>query len=91
MFIYSDHSEPFQGNVDFTRMNSTRQYLKHFDNLLTLEFISKNTTDRNERVQCEKEMAIARRKLRFWERMPNFCKDEMLRGIMELKQKWTKS
>ena len=88
MFIYSDSQEPFQGTIDFTRVNSTKQYLKHFDNLLTLEFISKNTTDRGERCQCEREMEIARRKLRYWERMPNFSKDDRVRGISQLKEKW---
>lgn len=88
MFIYSNETEPFTGTIDFTRVNSTRQYLKHFDNLLTLEFIQQETKDRGERVQCEREMEIARRKMRYWERMPNFSRDEMVRGIAKLKEKW---
>lgn len=90
MFIYSDHSEPFTGNVDFTKMNASKKYLAHYDNLLTLEFILANSKDRNERCQVEKEMAIARRKMKFWERMPNYSQVDVTRGCAELKKKWSK-
>lgn len=87
-FIYSDTKEPFSGSIDFTRINATKKYLEHYENLLQLEFIANNTANRVERAQCEKEMDIARRKMSYWERMPNFSREEMVLGCAKAKEKW---
>jgi hypothetical protein len=65
-FIYSDAKQDFTTPVDFRAMNATAAYLRHYDNTLTLKFFHLNGT-RVEKVQADKELAIAERKMRFWE------------------------
>lgn len=89
MFVYSS-TEPFKGPVDLSRADGTKNYMVHYENLLTLEFIQKSTDNRDERAQCEKEMEIGRRKLAFWERHHNFVRAEADRRIAELKKKWAR-
>lgn len=88
MFFYSDTKDGGTPKVDIWRMNGTKAYLRHYDNLLFLDFMAKNGT-RVERHQAEKEMVICRRKLKFWENHPNYNHEEALKGISLAKKQWT--
>lgn len=90
MFFYSDISVRTGTPVNVASMNATKAYLRHYDNMLFLDFMAKNGT-RIERVQADREMAICRRKMQFWERHPNFSKEEASRGCIVAKRNWSQS
>lgn len=71
MFCYSDSGPRAQTAVNVWNMNATKAYLRHFENFLFLDFIL-NNGDYNERQQARKELTICERKMRFWEKHPNF-------------------
>ena len=86
MFFYDDSgSYPVSGNrpPDVGRMDATAAYLRHYDNMLYLEFMAIRGT-MIERAQAEKEIIICRRKLTFWERQPHF---EKMRADLEVAKK----
>lgn len=87
-YCYNDNA-PYDGPlIDIRRLDATKQYLKHYDNFLMLDFLAKNETDRNERAQAEKELAICRRKLRFWQRQDNFNAERAREAALEKKRMW---
>lgn len=86
MFFYKDDREDFNPYV-VKRMDPTKAYLRHYDNMLFLQFILNYSDDRVERHQANKEMVICQRKLDYWARSAD--KDAMLRGTAELKKNWT--
>jgi len=90
MFFYSD-TQPRSGSpVNVWDMNGTAAYLRHYGNLLFLDFMARNGT-RVEKHQAEKEMVICRRKLAFWEKHPKYDHAEALKGMQDLKRKWSTS
>lgn len=84
MLIYSD-TEP-RGAGGPSRVDPTRAYLRHYDNYLFLQFVSRNSKDPQERGQALRELTIAERKLKFHYRDAN--KEEVLAGIQLAKRKW---
>ena len=68
--FYNDEKTPFTGSISSFNPNS--QWANHSYNLFVLSHMSKTSTDRNERCQVEKEIIIADRKIKFWERHPDF-------------------
>lgn len=87
--LYSDVREPFTGNVDFHSLDAVKGYLRHYGNKLYLGFMLANGT-RIEKQQASKELEICERKLTWWQRHPNFDRDQALRGAEALKRDWAK-
>jgi hypothetical protein len=84
MILYSDtEAKAFSGAVN---ADPTKAYLKHYDNYLFLQFISKNSPDPKERGQALRELTICERKMKYWARTAD--KTQMLAGIQECKRKW---
>ena len=81
-------TEPYTGPpTDFYKLNAVSGYLKHFDNLLFLTFMSNHGTTA-EKMQAQKELIICERKLAWWEKHPNYDKVEVLRGVAAKKREW---
>lgn len=88
-FFYPSAPERSDSQINIWRLNGTKQYLKHYDNLLFLQFITKNPRATElEKRQARLEMTIAEKKLAFWSRHPNFDKEEAMRGVEALKRAW---
>lgn len=87
--LYDDNEVrgPYTG-PPYHQQNATRQYLRHHENLLYLEFIQKRSDKWDERVQAAKEIKIAQRKMDHWAKHQNFDVDAARRGIEEQKAKW---
>lgn len=84
---YSDERVPFSGSFNFSRVDSTAKYLEHYSNSLLLTVMAKEggPVDRH---QARKELEVAERKMKFWERQENFDRVRMVRGCQELKDLW---
>ena len=88
-FFYTDESSRDINLAILHRLNPVKQYLKHYDNLLFLQFILNHQgSSRVEKHQALKETALCERKLRYWSRNAGFNQPSALRGIEELKSKW---
>lgn len=91
MYFYSDTSVKdnlTQGTIDFSRVNSTQQSLKHYENLLTLEFFLKSPKDFNDKRNIEKEILICERKIKWWSQQWNYSQEEFLKGVEKIKRQW---
>jgi len=77
MFIlYSDKKS--EGDFSWgsvSRLNPNSCWATHYYNRVVLAHISRATKDFNEKQQAEKEIEIADRKMKFWERMDGFILD----------------
>lgn len=71
MYFYSDTAVREKSDINVWKMDGSKAYLRHFSNYLFLNFVSVKGT-REERASVEKEILICERKLKFWERHPNF-------------------
>lgn len=87
MYFYSETSKPYTGDINVWNMNGTKQYLKHYDQLLFLNFVAKKGT-LQERLQAEREIKICHKKLEFWRRHPKTDDDLIQKGVEELKANW---
>ena len=77
MFLIYDN-KPFEKEFnwsDIYRMDPNRCWATHFYNRHVLAYISRTTTDMNEKFQAEKEIKLADRKMQFWERISDFDLD----------------
>lgn len=86
-----DETEPRHGGgfVQYDRVNATAGYVRHFSNLLYLEFISSNPgATWQERAQAEREMIIAKRKMEYHHRHPNFDRQAAEGQIAQIKKDW---
>ena len=72
--VYSeDVREPFTGRrIPYEDQPATKYYLRHLDNLLFLEAVSRAPRDFVEKCQAEREIRIAQRKMAHWQHHPNF-------------------
>ncbi len=86
--VYEDNEVRGKHVVPYHKINATKAYLKHYDNMLLLEFFAKNETDYLLRRRAEHELGIARRKMEYMERHINFNREEANKGIQELKKIW---
>lgn len=88
--VYDDlNKQPFMGRpVPYDQQKAIDHYLRHAYNFLYLKFIINTTDDRMERLQANKEIVIAQRKLDHWRRHPNFILSEALPKIEKLKRDW---
>lgn len=88
MFFYSDVKSGGLGAAVW-RMNASTVYLKHFENLMFLEFVSRNpVTTFSEKRQAEKEIEICRKKLVWWKRHPLFDEKIVESGTTKIKKDW---
>lgn len=88
-FFYSPNPERL-GAVNIWEWDGTKQYLKHFDNLLYLNFVASNPrSSQREKAQARHEMTIAEKKLEFWTRHPKFVQEEAMKGVDRLKKQWS--
>lgn len=71
MFCYSEKSAAPAHPIDVWKMNAVEAYMRHFENFLFLDFMLNNGNDAEKR-QSSVEMEICERKMKFWERHPNF-------------------
>ncbi len=85
--IYDESVRTGINNTSISQANSTNAYLRHYANKLYLSFIASNGT-RDERWQAERELVICERKLRFWERHPNFVAELARIGMEKLNKEW---
>jgi len=86
MLIYSSEQEKL-GPIDLDRIDATKVWLGHFANSLMLGFfIAKGT--RIEKQEASQELVICERKMKFWERQPNFELDRATAETSKLKTQW---
>ena len=63
-------------------------YEKHYSNLLELQFFAKHEKDARARCRLEKEMEIARRKLKYWSNTKNFDFNFIAENLNAIKAMW---
>jgi hypothetical protein len=95
-FIYEDN--PVRTNlrpVKYENLDATKYWLRHYDNMLYLQFIDKNEGRDGrpqltlpEKLRIGHEQKICQQKLDYWARHPNYDQPAALRGAEELKNKW---
>lgn len=89
MFFYNENSPGANSQVNVWKMNGTKAYLRHYENLLFLQFVSTNPrAGEVEKRQARKEIVLCEKKLAFWYRHPLYDHEEALRGIDQLKKNW---
>lgn len=86
--LYDDDERKTFNLAVVHRLNPTRQYLKHYDNLMYLTFIRDNTDDRVERYQAGKEVVLCERKLKYWRSRPGYDEAQALTGVGQIKARW---
>jgi hypothetical protein len=91
MFFYSSEKSDLAGvAIAFHKFNATKCWLKHYDNLLFLQFVANNVrASRTEKHQAAKEMLICERKLKFWARQENYVEAEAQAGALKAKTLWS--
>ncbi|CAO3459656.1 hypothetical protein [Azospirillum argentinense] len=86
--IYEEHSL-FHGRPPSPNADATKAWLRHYDNALLLRWLAQHKAATfTERRQAEKELEIAERKMRYWQRHPNYVPSEALAGAADLKMRW---
>jgi cell division FtsZ-interacting protein ZapD len=89
--MYPDN-QPFDyGRFSVTKLYPTSCWKKHLDNYFYLRFLFEHSDDRSERLVANKEMQIAEKKMKYWERMPDFDKEEADAYLQKLKKTWNLS
>lgn len=90
MLIYEEHpirtTKPFRVE-DY---DATAQYVTHFSNSLLLKFFHTKGT-REEKQQAARELTICERKMKFWQRAPNYSQQAALTAIDKLNKTWQKA
>lgn len=72
-YIYGNETSQGDFNMGSVyKMNPNSAWANHYYNRKVLEHIARATQDYAEKHQAEKEISIADRKMKFWERFPNF-------------------
>ena len=75
-FVYGNETSKGDFNMGSVyKMNPNSAWANHYYNRKVLEHIARATKDYAEKHQAEKEIAIADRKMAFWERLPDFAVD----------------
>jgi hypothetical protein len=69
LYFYSETAPHTTSDINVWKIDGSKVYLRHFDNLLVLEFSAKSGS-RAERASIETEILICKRDLSFWERHP---------------------
>lgn len=84
MICYSDTELKSPGGA--IHVDPTKAYLRHYDNYLYLQFLSRKSPNPRERGQALRELTICERKLKFHEREAD--KTQMLLGVQQLRRSW---
>ena len=87
MFCYSDNQPRSATPVNVWKMNPNKAFMSHYSNFLYLDFILNNGTYQ-ERQQARKELTICERKMKFWERHPDFNKETVRMEKEKLHLAW---
>ena len=75
-FVYGNETSKGDFNMGSVyKMNPNSAWANHYYNRIVLKHIARETKDYAEKHQAEKEIAIADRKMAFWERLPDFALD----------------
>lgn len=72
MAIFYDEGNTRGFPIDTSRMNPNSQWANHSYNHFVLKHIYLTSTDPREKMQASKEISIAERKMKFWERQRGF-------------------
>jgi len=74
MIIYDEHpiKKPFTGRVKYENLDACKHWVTHYGNYKYLKFLHEKSPDFQERLQAQREMGVALRKMHWWERHPNF-------------------
>lgn len=89
--IYDETSARTGPIVPYDQINATGGWLRHFDNLLYLEFIAGHSQATwIERQQAEREIIIAKRKMAYHAKHPNWDQSAVEAGMVTIKRKWGK-
>lgn len=84
---YSSTSVRLGGHIDLSKLDGTKGYLRHYQNLLVLTFFHQHGT-RLERQQAAEEMIVCERKLKWWSNLPSYDHAAALKGVETLKREW---
>lgn len=74
-FIFYKSDNAKNGSFDISRlktMNPNSKWAEHSYNHMILDHIARATKDVKERAQASRELEIAVRKMKYWERHPEF-------------------
>lgn len=85
--FYADNRDS-DAKIDVWRMDGTKAYLRHYENYLMLDFISKASKDREEVRRSRVELTMCEKKLAFWQRHPKYDDADAKRGVAKLKAMW---
>ena len=89
--VYDDNPPRSNGNPPrYDTQDANKGYLKHYANMLLLDFIAKSTKDFKEAAQARGELLIAERKMEYWKRHMNYDQATVTRGIEKIKAQWTR-
>ncbi len=71
--IYNDAATKKGGRIKMEDADAVSYYMTHYCNMLKLDWIAKRSeTPFADKYQARKELLIAERKMKFWERHANF-------------------
>lgn len=86
--IFYPSSQP-SSKINLSKVNPTKMYCKHLSNYFELRAIANNAASPfAARQQANAEMLIAERKMRYWERKPNFSNEVAVAFNMQLKREF---
>lgn len=88
-FVYSENIKNSNFVFDPLKVDPVKQYEKHFENLLYLDYIASSPLSSfSERHQAEKEMIIARRKMKYWKKYVDIAGLSIQSTVEQAKRKW---
>lgn len=91
-FVYANNptaNDEFNlGRLLKMKQTPNRFYNSHLDNYFFLKFIIANSDNFVERQQAEKELLVAEKKMKYWEREELFDDAMQERDIKERRAKW---
>jgi hypothetical protein len=89
MFICYDENAKSAFTGRLSNVDPNKAYLKHFANKLYIAFVMKHPESTvQERAQASRELAIADRKMTYWERNPEFSLAAIDTDMQKLKALW---
>ena len=98
-FVYEDNPvRQFRGGMKSATVDATKMWLKHYDNLLYLQFLDRFEGKEGrppltlpEKLRLGKELVMCQSKLDYWAKHPNYDNTEAIRGAEQRKSKWQTS
>jgi hypothetical protein len=86
--VYEENApRKFSGAFNPERFDATQQWLRHYANLLQLEFFAQNGT-RDEKTQANREILVAQRKLNYWKNQNNWSESDAIAGKTQIDRQW---